>query len=384
MDKESLKKFLQGQQKKVTGELVITANNQKWHFYLETGRLLYATGGTHRVRRWYRALKRYSPGVVIHPDASINEPWEYELLQKAVSTGKIQTNQAAAIIQSSIQEVIVEVLGQQKLDYKWNPNKQLTGQINLPNIDKLIENAYQLHMQWQKMGLGQLQPHFVPLLVQPQQLQKQVSPEVFSSLGKLLNGKHSFWDIANEMRQPVTTVTKLLLPFIRQKTIKLQSVPDVAMPSKAPAAAPAAPAAPAATNAKKVKPLIACIDDSPAVGKAMERILTPAGYETIAITDPLKAASILLQRKPDMIFVDLVMPSTNGYELCAALRKTSIFKTTPIVILTAHEGKLDRTRTQKCGASGFMSKPPEAAKVLPVVKKFLGATASKVSTAPAT
>ncbi|HEY9875988.1 MAG TPA: response regulator [Candidatus Obscuribacterales bacterium] len=381
MDKESLKKFLQGQQKKVTGELAITANNQKWHFYLETGRLLYATGGTHRVRRWYRALKRYSPGVVIHPDASINEPWEYELLQKAVSTGKIQTNQAAAIIQSSIQEVIVEVLGQQTLDYKWNPNKQLTGQINLPNIDKLIENAYQLHMQWQKMGLGQLQPHFVPLLVQPQQLQKQVSPEVFSSLGKLLAGKHSFWDIANEMRQPVTTVTKLLLPFIRQKTIKLQSVPDVPMPSKA---APAAPAAAAATNAKKVKPLIACIDDSPAIGKAMERILTPAGYETIAITDPLKAASILLQRKPDMIFVDLVMPSTNGYELCAALRKTSIFKTTPIVILTAHEGKLDRTRAQKCGASGFMGKPPEPAKVLSAVKKFLGATASKVPTAPAT
>jgi chemotaxis family two-component system response regulator PixG len=73
----------------------------------------------------------------------------------------------------------------------------------------------------------------------------------------------------------------------------------------------------------------------------------------------------------ELIFLDLVMPNTNGYELCSFLRKSSTFENTPIVILTGHDGVVDRVRAMMAGSSDFMSKPPEADKVLQVVRKYL-------------
>ncbi|NJR66580.1 MAG: response regulator [Leptolyngbyaceae cyanobacterium CRU_2_3] len=54
------------------------------------------------------------------------------------------------------------------------------------------------------------------------------------------------------------------------------------------------------------------------------------------------------------------------------LRKTSVFQDTPIVILTGHDGVIDRVRAKLVGSSEFLAKPPESAKVLQVVQKYLG------------
>jgi chemotaxis family two-component system response regulator PixG len=117
--------------------------------------------------------------------------------------------------------------------------------------------------------------------------------------------------------------------------------------------------------------LVACIDDSPQVAVEMKRILEPLGYEVLGITEPLQSVSTLLQRKPDLIFLDLVMPNTNGYELCTFLRKTTTFQEIPIVILTGRDGMIDRVRAKMAGSSDFLSKPPDAAKVLQILHKFL-------------
>jgi two-component system, chemotaxis family, response regulator PixG len=119
--------------------------------------------------------------------------------------------------------------------------------------------------------------------------------------------------------------------------------------------------------------LIACIDDSPAIGQIMESILSSQGYEVLSILNPLQGISILLERKPDLIFLDLVMPNTNGYELCTFLRKTTSFQETPIIILTGNDGVIDRVRAKLTGASEFLGKPPEPQKVLQMVHKYLGA-----------
>jgi two-component system, chemotaxis family, response regulator PixG len=93
----------------------------------------------------------------------------------------------------------------------------------------------------------------------------------------------------------------------------------------------------------------------------------------LTILNPLQGISILLDRKPDLLFLDLIMPNTNGYELCTFLRKTSAFQDTPIVILTGNDGVVDRVRAKLTGASEFLSKPPESARVLQVIEKYLGA-----------
>jgi chemotaxis family two-component system response regulator PixG len=105
----------------------------------------------------------------------------------------------------------------------------------------------------------------------------------------------------------------------------------------------------------------------------MQRILEPLGFEVMVITEPLQSVSILLKRKPDLIFLDLIMPNTNGYELCTFLRKTTTFQEVPIVILTGRDGMIDRVRAKMAGSSDFLSKPPDSLKVVQMLRKFLKA-----------
>jgi chemotaxis family two-component system response regulator PixG len=116
---------------------------------------------------------------------------------------------------------------------------------------------------------------------------------------------------------------------------------------------------------------VAYIDDSPNDSRTMSHILTKAGYRFLNIQDPVTALPILLEQKPDLIFLDLVMPVANGYEVCAQIRRVSMFKDTPVIILTSNDGIVDRVRAKMVGSSGFLAKPIDADKVLSVLQKYL-------------
>ncbi len=101
-------------------------------------------------------------------------------------------------------------------------------------------------------------------------------------------------------------------------------------------------------------------------------MLEPAGYEVVIIQEPLSGIATLVKHKPDLIFLDLVMPDTSGYNLCNFLRKTPAFQNTPIIILTSQDGLIDRTRARLAGASDFMTKPPDNQVMLNLVQSYLG------------
>ena len=113
------------------------------------------------------------------------------------------------------------------------------------------------------------------------------------------------------------------------------------------------------------------IDDSPLDSQTMAQIIRRAGYGYENIPEPLEAIPRLLEIRPKLIFLDLVMPFTNGYEICAQIRRTSTFRKTPIIIVTNNDGIIDRVRARFVGASGFFSKPVKEDRVLKVLKKHL-------------
>ena len=117
--------------------------------------------------------------------------------------------------------------------------------------------------------------------------------------------------------------------------------------------------------------MVVYVDDSPVDSQAMAKIVRNAGYGYDNITEPLEAIPILLELRPKLIFLDLVMPYTNGYELCAQIRRTSTFKKTPIIFVTNNDGIIDRVRARFVGASGFFSKPVREKRVLKVLQKHL-------------
>ncbi|PZO58047.1 MAG: hypothetical protein DCF15_05990 [Phormidesmis priestleyi] len=135
-------------------------------------------------------------------------------------------------------------------------------------------------------------------------------------------------------------------------------------------------------KAKNNAPQIVYIDDSSADSRIMAEIIEGLGYQYTNVPDPLQALPMLIELKPKLIFLDLVMPIANGYEVCSQIRRISAFKDIPVVIVTSNDGIADRVRARIVGASGFLGKPIQHKKVSKVLKKHLRNLAPHSSTTP--
>ncbi len=107
------------------------------------------------------------------------------------------------------------------------------------------------------------------------------------------------------------------------------------------------------------------------VVQILKKLISKQGYRFVGIQDPLKAIIVLLKSKPDFIFLDLMMPVTNGYDFCAHLRKIPSFKDVPIVMLTSRDGLVDRVRAKLVGSTDFLSKPLQEERLVQVLHKYL-------------
>lgn len=149
----------------------------------------------------------------------------------------------------------------------------------------------------------------------------------------------------------------------------LSSQPVIAQSAGASSAANVTPERP--RRQMSSKSLVVYIEDHQADSQAMAQIVQRAGYGYANIVDPLHALPQLLELKPQLVFLDLVMPLVNGYELCAQIRRISAFKEMPIIIVTNNDGIADRVRSKVVGASGFLGKPIREHKVSKVLEKYL-------------
>jgi len=70
-----------------------------------------------------------------------------------------------------------------------------------------------------------------------------------------------------------------------------------------------------------------------------------------------KALEMIRQEKPDLVFLDVMMPKVNGFEICQTVKQDEALKATFVVILTAKGQEADRQRGAQVGADVFMTKP---------------------------
>ena len=96
-------------QKQATGKLLLEQGEQQWQLYFFRGSLVYATGGAHRARRWYRAIGQHCRNFQVDlRDLDAAELWEYQLIERGVAASEMSLEQAKAIVHSSISEVFCE------------------------------------------------------------------------------------------------------------------------------------------------------------------------------------------------------------------------------------------------------------------------------------
>jgi chemotaxis family two-component system response regulator PixG len=237
-------------------------------------------------------------------------------------------------------------------------------QLALLDAEQVACEAQELWKVWQAAKIADRSPNAAPVIRLPKLLQENTSPNLYQMLSKLLDGQRTLRDLSIQMKRDVVDVTRSLLPYVQRGFIELIDLADLPSPIQLPASAQF-------SQSVSDTPLIACIDDSPVICQSMEEIIRGAQYQFLSINDPLRTIATLMSRKPSLIFLDLIMPNANGYEICGQLRKLAIFKETPIVILTEQDSIVDRVRAKLVGASDFLSKPAETATVLGVIRKHL-------------
>jgi two-component system, chemotaxis family, response regulator PixG len=368
-----------------SGQLVFTSSKEEqWVFYLHLGQIIYATGGIHPVRRWRRNLHVHCPQMLVHSTSLQRELaglkattstlcWEYQLLCLWVGQRKITSEQAANMIRSIISEVLLDLAQAMRVIYQIDQDDSFPTPIVSLDVHEAIA---QVQQQWRALRNSKIADYSLdaaPIIKKPEQLRQRTSEPVYKRLATLLNGQYTLRDLSVQMKQDIVQVTRSLLPYIQLGLVELVNISDFPSPVNTPIAeTPLPPAAPTGS-------LIACVDDSPLIRQTMESLLVAAGYRFLGVEDAMRAFAILLARKPDLIFLDLVMPNANGYEICAQLRKLSHFRNTPIVILTGNDGIVDRVRAKLVGASDFLGKPIDAGIVLSVLRKHLKQGAQRLN-----
>lgn len=364
-----------------TGKLEIVARaGEPWSLYYQFGRLIWVTGGVHAVRRWRRAFNRYCPELQLNRfrfrQGDRFKCWDYHLFKVLLERRHISREQANAIASTVMEDVLFDLMQEATIStlistHYSDETLPESGILLQPTL--VVERAQNNWKAWCNSVQIDISPNLAPILRHPTQLREKTSATVYKKMSAILNGRSSLRDLAIFLKQDFLRLTVSLKSYIEQGTIELVEIPDLKKPvfESNPASATVRPPRDAVVPGTPCQISVACIDDSPQTCERMEQILTAYGYCFIGISDPVQALPILIERQPDVIFLDLVMPIANGYEICTQIRRVSTLKDIPVIMLTSRDGLVDRVRAQMVKATGFLSKPIEAKKVIAQVQKFV-------------
>jgi DNA-binding response OmpR family regulator len=99
------------------------------------------------------------------------------------------------------------------------------------------------------------------------------------------------------------------------------------------------------------------VDDEAISRRAITYALEKAQMKSMSVEDPVKALEVVLQKKFDLIFLDVDMPNMNGFELCAKIRTLPQYAKTPIVFVTGLNDLESRANSTMSGGNDFIAKP---------------------------
>lgn len=99
------------------------------------------------------------------------------------------------------------------------------------------------------------------------------------------------------------------------------------------------------------------IDDSKTIRRTAETLLKKAGCEVVTAEDGFEALSKIVDQRPDLIFVDIMMPRLDGYQTCALIKNNATFKSTPVIMLSSKDGLFDKARGKIVGSEQYLTKP---------------------------
>lgn len=364
-----------------SGILQLLENDRyQWSFFLHLGRLIYATGGNHSVRRFCRQVNTLFPDfnwyevnrkVPQAPEIKILKSlgWEYECIRLWNQEGYLSRGQSLHLITNIIIEILFDIMQAQSISYqlgRFKPDPQ-PYTISLLDPMRLTELANRQAVVWANTPFARFSPNVALSVRDIDRLNHALLTSVDCPAPQALRSEEmTLRDLAQRMQKDVTDLAIAIVPVIQAGDVELLEIPDLPIPMCGSRLMEILQQS--MTNKGK---LIACVDDSMIVQLMMENIFQETPYRFMSIHDALLTVPLLLDNQPNLIFLNLDMPKISGYDLCLQIRKTTVLKDIPIVFLLESQNIFQRMQMKLSGATACLIKPLNAKDVIAMTQKLL-------------
>jgi twitching motility two-component system response regulator PilH len=117
--------------------------------------------------------------------------------------------------------------------------------------------------------------------------------------------------------------------------------------------------------------LIMIVDDSPTEVHVMKTVLERHGFQTMSAADGTECLTLVRKLRPDLIFMDVVMPHVNGFQATRTLTRDPQTKSIPVVMITTKDQETDRIWGLRQGAVDYLVKPVNEATLVAKAQEVL-------------
>jgi twitching motility two-component system response regulator PilG len=114
------------------------------------------------------------------------------------------------------------------------------------------------------------------------------------------------------------------------------------------------------------------IDDSKTIRRTAETLLKREGCDVVTATDGFEALAKIADHRPDVIFVDIMMPRLDGYQTCSLIKHNKVFRSIPVIMLSSKDGLFDRARGRIVGSEHYLTKPFTKDELLSAIETHVG------------
>lgn len=396
-----------------SGCLEVDVKSLSWWIYFKDGKLNYASVASEKSLayslKWLKLKLKYmsSEALVwleensaellnIEPDnIQAIQYFEYQIICYLVEQKYLESWHAKELIKQLTQEAIESFLS--LAGGAVGINREA---FEIPVFCQLdpkatIENCQRRLKTWKLLSPLIVSPHQRPYIVNQDAFfstnnSAAISPRLKGKLATILRG-YSIRHIAAILQQDELDIAKFLHPYVDNQSIilrapespfdRLSGLEETPLEKEKKLADPvlanslnsvlSPPGLSTPSRRQKTRPVVACVDDSPNTLDQIERFLGEENFSIFKFIEPIKATFQLRRLKPDIILLDLTMPTISGYELCRMLRRLPGFEETPVVMVTGKKGLINKTRAKLVGATDYLEKPFNRDSLLAVIARNL-------------
>lgn len=117
---------------------------------------------------------------------------------------------------------------------------------------------------------------------------------------------------------------------------------------------------------------ILVVDDEPFICRSLTFVLRKDNYRVLEARNGEEALAAIREHKPDLVFLDVMMPKLNGFQVTEKVRADRALDTVKIILLTAKGQECDREVGKTAGANDYLTKPFSPSKILDRARAMLG------------